>query len=78
MKISIILQTEKIKISEPNISDIYFIEQGDNNKFYITSDNGYNGYEGDGYYDLEKALKQAKNLIKNYFYDRSEDNPKGW
>ena len=78
MKISIKLQTEKIRISEPSISDVYFIEQDDNDRFYITSDNGYNGYEGDGYSDLEKAVKQVKLYIKNYFNDRGEENPKGW
>lgn len=78
MKIQTTLQSTRIKISEPMISDVYFIEQDDNNRFYITSDNGYNGYESDGHKELEQAIKHVKSMIKNYFADRSEPNPKGW
>lgn len=79
MKISTTLQSTRIKITEPSISDIYFIEQDEtNNRFYVTSDNGYNGYEGEGHKELEQAIKNVKSMIKNYFYDRGEENPKGW
>lgn len=79
MKIQITLQSCSVKISEPMIADIYYIEQADDNKkFYITSDNGYNGYEGEGHEDFEKALKQVKSFIKNYFADRGEETPKGF
>lgn len=79
MKIQTTLQSTRIKISEPMIADTYYIEQADDNKrFYITSDNGYNGYEGDGHETLEKALKIVKGYIKNYFVDRGEENPKGF
>jgi len=61
------------------VADVYFIEQADDNgKFYLTSENGYNGYEGEGHTTLEAALKQAKGFIKNYFGDRGEENPKGF
>lgn len=79
MKIQTTLQSTRIKITEPSISDIYFIEQDEtNNRFYITSDNGYNGYEGEGDLSLVSAINKVNKMIKNYFYDRGEENPKGW
>lgn len=79
MTISTTLQSTMIKITEPSISDVYFIEQDEtNNRFYVTSDNGYNGWEGDGHKELEQAIKNVKSMIKNYFYDRGEENPNGW
>lgn len=78
MKPVVKLESFKIKISEPQINDVYFIEQGDNGRFYITSNNGYNGYEGDGHKDIEQSIKHVKNMIKTYFEDRCEPNPKGW
>jgi len=79
MKIQTTLQSTSIKITEPMIADIYYIEQADNNKrFYVTSDNGYNGYEGEGFSELEKAIKNVKGMIKNFFKDRGEENPKGF
>lgn len=78
MKIQIEIKCFKIKISEPQINDVYFIEQAENKKFYITSEKGYNGYEGEGHKTLEAAIKNVNRLIKNHFYDRCEDNPKGW
>ena len=78
MKIKVTLQNERIKISEPQITDVYYIEQGDDKRFYIVSDNGYNGYEGEGHATLEAAIKLCKNYIKNYFTDRGEENPKGF
>jgi len=78
MKIQTTLQSTRIKISEPNISDVYFIDQDMNDRFYVSSNNGYNGHEGDGFSDLEKAIKQVKVFIKNYFTDRGLENPKGW
>jgi len=78
MKIQITLQNSSLKISEPMIDDTYFIEQDENNRFYIISDNGYNGYEGAGFKNLEQALKHVKYFIKNYFIDKGENNPKGF
>jgi hypothetical protein len=79
MKIQTTLQSTRIKISEPMVADVYYIEQADDNKrFYVVSENGYNGYEANGHSTLEAALKQAKGLIKNYFADRGEENPKGF
>jgi len=79
MKISTTLQSTRIKITEPSISDIYFIEQDEtNNRFYVTSDNGYNGFEGEGFSSLVSAIHNVNKMIKNYFNDRCEENPKGW
>lgn len=79
MKIVTTLMYSRISITEPQIEDTYYIEQDSNNKrFYITSDNGYNGYEGDGHIDIESAIKHVKKMVRNYFTDRSEPNPKGW
>lgn len=79
MKIQTTLQSTRVKITEPMIADTYYIEQADDNKrFYVTSDNGYNGYEGEGHEQLEQAIKNVKSMIKNYFADRSEENPKGF
>jgi hypothetical protein len=79
MKILTTLQNTRIKITEPSILDIYFIEQEESTgRFFITSENGYNGYEGEGHKQLEQAIKSVKSMIKNYFYDRGEENPKGW
>lgn len=76
---TVTLQNEKIKISNSFISDVYFIEQSEENgKFYITSNNGYNGFDGSGFASLEKAIKEAKLKIKNYFTDRCEESPKGF
>lgn len=78
MKIQTTLQGTRVMITEASVADFYFIEQADDNKFYITSNNGYNGHEGDGFAELEKAIKQVKNFIKNYYNDRGQENPKGW
>lgn len=83
MKVQIEILAYKIKVSEPMINDVYFIEQvgvEDNDlDFYIWSQNGYNGYEaGVGYKSLEAAIKHAKSIIKNYFLHRCEEAPKGW
>jgi hypothetical protein len=79
MRIQTTLQSTRIKISEPMVADVYYIEQEDDNKrYYIVSENGYNGYEGNGHATLEEALKNVKSMIKNYFVDRGEENPKGF
>lgn len=78
MHIITTLQNEKIKITEPLIRDTYFIEQNHDKRFYVTSDNGYNGFEGKGFKELEHAIRNVKEMIKDYFIDRSEENPKGW
>lgn len=78
MNIKTTLQCTRIKISEAMVADVYYIEQGDNGRFYLISENGYNGYEGSGHTTLESALKQAKGYIKNYFADRGEKNPIGF
>lgn len=67
----------KIRISEPQISDVYFIEE-DEGRFFITSENGYSGYEGEGFQKLEQSIRQVNKFIKMYFINRCEDNPKGW
>lgn len=54
----------EIKISSSLVKDVYFIIQDEETgRFYITGNNGYNGFEGSGFADLEKAIKQAKKLI---------------
>lgn len=79
MKISTRILYRTIEISEPQIDDVYNIEQcEDTKRFYIVSDNGYNGYEGDGHKTLESAIKHCKKMIKDYFVNRCEPNPKGW
>ena len=78
MKISTKLEYYRITISEPMIRDTYHIEQGDDGRYYITSDNGYNGYEANGHKSIESAMKQVKAFIKMYFNERCEDNPIGW
>lgn len=66
MKITTTLQNSRIKITEPSISDTYFIEQDETNgRFYITSDNGYNGFEGEGYTSLVSAINNVNKMIKN-------------
>lgn len=79
MKTQVNIGYGKIIITEPMIGDSYFIEQSDeNDRFYITSNNGYNGYEGEGHATLERAMKLVRGYIKNYFKDRGEENPKGF
>ena len=79
MKIQVKIGYDKITISEPMIGDTYFIEQSnENDRFYITSNNGYNGYEGEGHATLERAIKLCRGYIKDYFKDRGEENPKGF
>lgn len=76
MKIRVQLGFEKITISEPNIKEKYYITQAaDNLRFYVTSDNGYNGHGGDGYKNLEDAIRYVKKEVKNYFFDRCEPAP---
>jgi len=39
MKVQTTLQSTRIKISEPMVADVYYIEQADDNgRFYITSE----------------------------------------
>ena len=79
MNIQTTIQTDRIAITEARIDDTYYIEQAiDNNRFYVLSKNGYNGYEGDGFAGLDEAIRSVKKTIKNYFVDRCEDNPKGF
>ena len=71
MKILTTLQSTRIRITEPSIDDVYYIEQSDDNgRFYITSFRGYNGYEGAGYSSLVQAITHVNKMIKNYFVDR--------
>lgn len=79
MDITVKIEQSRIKIIEPHIWDVYFIEQSEvDGLFYITSQNGYNGYEGKGCKSLESALAKVKGFIKNFFSDRGEDNPEGF
>lgn len=65
-----------ISISEDNIEDVYFIEKTiESEKFYIWSKNGYSTLGILEFYDLEKAIKYVKKLIKNYFIDRANQIP---
>ena len=65
MKIKVTIEAFRLKVTSEVNSEIYFIEQSENEKFYITSDNGYDGYQGDGWQTIEQALKHTKSLIKN-------------
>ena len=78
MKILQTLESTRIKVTEPSISETYYIEQDDNNRFYVTSSNGLNGYEGQGHLTIEAALKYVKTSIKNYFLDRCLENPENF
>ncbi len=79
MKINTIIGNERLIISEPQISDVYIIEQDEVSKlFYIWSENGYNTQGILEFKDLDKAIAKVKSVIKNYFLDRGEENPKGW
>jgi hypothetical protein len=78
MKILQTLESTRIKVTEPSISEIYYIEQDDNNRFYVTSSRGYNGYEGEGHSTIEAALKAIKTSIKNYFLDRCLEAPENF
>ena len=79
MKIQTKIGYNKITISEPMIDDVYTIETNEQTgNFYISSENGYNSYGVVEYSDLDKTIKHVKNIIKNYFIDRCEDNPKGF
>lgn len=71
------IQYGYIKISNPHIPDWYRIEEGTDGRFYILSDNGYNGYEGKGHSSLEESIRYAKTMVRNYFHDRCEPNPEG-
>lgn len=71
--------SNRISITEDRIEDVYFISKSiESEKFYIWSDNGYCTLGILEFSDLEKAIKQVKSVIKNYFLDRGETNPKGW
>ncbi len=50
--------------------DIYTVEQGEDGKFYATSVNGYNGYDGIGFKTMQACIKSVEKQIKNYFVDR--------
>ncbi len=79
MKIQTTIGYGKVTMSEPNIKDIYVIEQNEESGlFYIYSENGYNTYGIVEFSDLSKAVQLVKKIIKNYFIDRGEDNPKGF
>lgn len=78
MKLSVKIENCRIRITEPAINDVYYIEQADNDRFYIVSNNGYCGYEGEGYDDITKAIAHVKRMIKDYWVDRCEQAPKGW
>jgi hypothetical protein len=79
MKIQTTIGYGKVTMSEPNIKDIYVIEQNEESGlFYIYSENGYNTYGIVEISDLSKAVQLVKKIIKNYFIDRGEDNPKGF
>ena len=79
MKIQTKIGYGKVTITEPMISDTYQIEANEEtNKFFIWSENGYNTCGIVEYTDLDKAISNVKKLIKTYFIDRGEENPKGF
>lgn len=79
MKIQTKIGYNKVTISEPMIQDSYIIETNEESgKFYIWSENGYDTFGIVEYLDLDKAILHVKKVIKNYFLDRGQDNPKGF
>lgn len=56
-------------------NEIWTINQDANNKFYILSSNGYNGYEGSGHNSLITAISRVNKLIASYYEDRCIDKP---
>lgn len=72
------IEYQYVKVSHDMVPDWYKIEQSENGKFYITSNNGYNGYEGNGFPKIEVAIKCARKMILNYFIDRCENNPENF
>lgn len=78
MKVNTVIGFNEIKMTQKHIDDTYIIEQV-NFKFVIYSENGYNCDRAlPVFSDLEKAIKEVKNIIKNYFKVRGEENPKGF
>lgn len=79
MKIQTKIGYNKITISEPMIQDVYIIEVNEESgKFYAWSENGYSTWGFMEFSDLDKAILHVKKVIKNYFIDRGQDNPKGF
>ena len=77
MKLQTRISYDRIVITEPKIQDVYVIVKNqETNKFYIFSHNGYNTCAIVEFIELDKAIQQVKKLIKNYFLDRGEENPK--
>jgi hypothetical protein len=62
-----------IRITGVN-NEIFIIEQSDLDRFYITSTNGYNGYEGSGFKSLVSAINHVNKMIANYYHDRCIEN----
>lgn len=62
-KITIEIFNSKILIKSSTTDEIYFVE-GYNGKFYVTSTNGYDGFEGEGHKTINSAIQSAKRLIK--------------
>lgn len=69
--------TGTFRITNEANSEVWSIDQDDNGRFYITSSNGYNGYEGNGYSSLTAAIKHVNTQIKNYYHDRCIEEEKG-
>lgn len=63
-----------IKIEGIN-NETWVIEQDDNNRFYITSSNGYNQYEGNGHSSLVSAITHVNKMIASYYEDRCLEKP---
>jgi homoserine trans-succinylase len=79
MKLQTKINYDRVTITEPMIQDVYVIELNEEtNKFYIFSHNGYNSCGIVEFAELDKAIQQVKKIIKNYFIDRGEENPKGF
>ena len=59
-----------------NSNKTYFaVEKAEDKRYYITSNNGYNGYEGQGHATKKEAMKWANTLRKEQEYDdRQNEN----
>jgi hypothetical protein len=84
MKLQVEMLNERISITESRIDDVYYIQKYIDDDlfkcpiFCISSKRGYSDFECGGSDSFKKAFNHVEYMIKNYFRDRGEDNPKGW
>jgi len=61
--IKVIIPTH-IKVCSDFVKDVYWVSQDkENHRFYIRGNNGYNGFEGDGFTSFVGAFEHAKKLL---------------